>query len=200
MYSYIIGDLTEIEDDYIVIENNKIGYKIYVSEIFKQTLNLLEEYKIYTEFVIREDANILYGFSSADERKMFNMLTNVSSIGPKYAMALLSTMTVNDIKKAIISDDIAKITQAPGIGKKTASRIILELREKIEKDFVGVEVEDYEDVRADKGENLDFIREALLQLGYFKNDIDSFLNRTDTSNLKEEDIIKMAMKSLDSNR
>lgn len=200
MYSYIIGDLTEIDEDYIVIENNNIGYKIFVSDIFKEKLNILEEYKIYTEFVVREDANILYGFSSATERKMFNMLTNVSSIGPKYAMALLSTMSVNDIKKAIISDDIKKITEAPGIGKKTASRIILELREKIEKDYVGLESEDYELEDKKLDDNLDFIREALVQLGYFKNDIDNFLQTVDASNLKEEDVIKMAMKSLDNNR
>jgi len=78
----------------------------------------------------------LYGFSSQKERDLFNLLTDVTSIGPKYAMNVLSTMTVDECKTAIITDDIKLLTQAPGIGKKTASRIILELKEKIEKDFV----------------------------------------------------------------
>ena len=140
----------------------------------------------------------MYGFSSQKERDLFNLLTDVTSIGPKYAMNVLSTMTVDECKTAIITDDIKLLTQAPGVGKKTASRIILELKEKIEKDFAPSEKSVNKEVK--KSSDSEFAREALLQLGYFKNDVDAFIENTDISGLSIEDIMKKAMKSLDSSR
>lgn len=198
MYSYIIGVITEVHENYIVLENNKIGYKIFITDFFRDSVSAFDEYKVYTEFVEREDASILYGFSSQKERELFNLLTNVTSIGPKYAMNILSTMTVNECKTAIISDDIKLLTQAPGIGKKTASRIILELKEKIEKDFIPSETTVHKDVK--KSNDSEFAREALLQLGYFKNDVEAFIENTSISDLSIEDIMKKAMKSLDNSR
>ena len=198
MYSYIIGVITEVHENYIVLENNKIGYKIFITDFFRDNVSAFDEYKVYTEFVEREDASILYGFSSQKERDLFNLLTDVTSIGPKYAMNILSTMTVDECKAAIITDDIKLLTQAPGVGKKTASRIILELKEKIEKDFVPSEKPVTKEVK--KSSDSEFAREALLQLGYFKNDVDAFIENTDISGLSIEDIMKKAMKSLDSSR
>lgn len=198
MYSYIIGVITEVHENYIVLENNKIGYKIFITDFFRDNVSAFDEYKVYTEFVEREDASILYGFSSQKERDLFNLLTDVTSIGPKYAMNILSTMTVDECKTAIITDDIKLLTQAPGVGKKTASRIILELKEKIEKDFVTSEKSVNKEVK--KSSDSEFAREALLQLGYFKNDVDAFIENTDISGLSIEDIMKKAMKSLDSSR
>ena len=198
MYSYIIGVITEVHENYIVLENNNIGYKIFITDFFRDNVSAFDEYKVYTEFVEREDASILYGFSSQKERELFNLLTDVTSIGPKYAMNILSTMTVDECKTAIISDDIKLLTQAPGVGKKTASRIILELKEKIEKDFVPSEKPVNKEVK--RSNDSEFAREALLQLGYFKNDVDAFIENTDISGLSIEDIMKKAMKSLDSSR
>lgn len=198
MYSYIIGVITEVHENYIVLENTKIGYKIFITDFFRDNVSAFDEYKVYTEFVEREDASILYGFSSQKERDLFNLLTDVTSIGPKYAMNILSTMTVDECKTAIITDDIKLLTQAPGVGKKTASRIILELKEKIEKDFVPSEKPVKKEVK--KSSDSEFAREALLQLGYFKNDVDAFIENTDISGLSIEDIMKKAMKSLDSSR
>lgn len=198
MYSYIIGVITEVHENYIVLENNKIGYKIFITDFFMDNVSAFDEYKVYTEFVEREDASILYGFSSQKERDLFNLLTDVTSIGPKYAMNILSTMTVDECKTAIITDDIKLLTQAPGVGKKTASRIILELKEKIEKDFAPSEKSVNKEVK--KSSDSEFAREALLQLGYFKNDVDAFIENTDISGLSIEDIMKKAMKSLDSSR
>lgn len=198
MYSYIIGVITEVHKNYIVLENNKIGYKIFITDFFRDNVSAFDEYKVYTEFVEREDASILYGFSSQKERDLFNLLTDVTSIGPKYAMNILSTMTVDECKTAIITDDIKLLTQAPGVGKKTASRIILELKEKIEKDFAPSEKSVNKEVK--KSSDSEFAREALLQLGYFKNDVDAFIENTDISGLSIEDIMKKAMKSLDSSR
>ena len=198
MYSYIIGVITEVHENYIVLENNNIGYKIFITDFFRDNVSAFDEYKVYTEFVEREDASILYGFSSQKERELFNLLTDVTSIGPKYAMNILSTMTVDECKTAIITDDIKLLTQAPGVGKKTASRIILELKEKIEKDFVSSEKPVNKEVK--RSNDSEFAREALLQLGYFKNDVDAFIENTDISGLSIEDIMKKAMKSLDSSR
>ena len=198
MYSYIIGVITEVHENYIVLENNNIGYKIFITDFFRDNVSAFDEYKVYTEFVEREDASILYGFSSQKERELFNLLTDVTSIGPKYAMNILSTMTVDECKTAIITDDIKLLTQAPGVGKKTASRIILELKEKIEKDFVPSEKPVNKEVK--KSNDSEFSRDALLQLGYFKNDVDAFIENTDISGLSIEDIMKKAMKSLDSSR
>lgn len=198
MYSYIIGVITEVHENYIILENNNIGYKIFITDFFRDNVSAFDEYKVYTEFVEREDASILYGFSSQKERELFNLLTDVTSIGPKYAMNILSTMTVDECKTAIITDDIKLLTQAPGVGKKTASRIILELKEKIEKDFVPSEKPVNKEVK--RSNDSEFAREALLQLGYFKNDVDAFIENTDISGLSIEDIMKKAMKSLDSSR
>ena len=198
MYSYIIGVITEVHENYIVLENNNIGYKIFITDFFRDNVSAFDEYKVYTEFVEREDASILYGFSSQKERELFNLLTDVTSIGPKYAMNILSTMTVDECKTAIITDDIKLLTQAPGVGKKTASRIILELKEKIEKDFVPSEKPVNKEVK--RSNDSEFAREALLQLGYFKNDVDAFIENTDISGLSIEDIMKKAMKCLDSSR
>lgn len=198
MYSYIIGVITEVHENYIVLDNNNIGYKIFITDFFRDNVSAFDEYKVYTEFVEREDASILYGFSSQKERELFNLLTDVTSIGPKYAMNILSTMTVDECKTAIITDDIKLLTQAPGVGKKTASRIILELKEKIEKDFVPSEKPVNKEVK--RSNDSEFAREALLQLGYFKNDVDAFIENTDISGLSIEDIMKKAMKSLDSSR
>lgn len=198
MYSYIIGVITEVHDNYIVLENNKIGYKIFITDFFRDSVSVLDEYKVYTEFIEREDSSTLYGFSSQKERELFNLLTDVTSIGPKYAMNILSTMTVDECKTAIITDDIKLLSQAQGIGKKTASRIILELKEKIEKDFVSTDKNSTSSKKITP--DSEFAREALLQLGYFKNDIDSFIENNDLTGLSIEDIMKKAMKSLDSSR
>lgn len=197
MYSYIIGVITEVHENYIVLENNKIGYKIFITDFFRDNVSAFDEYKVYTEFVEREDASILYGFSSQKERDLFNLLTDVTSIGPKYAMNILSTMTVDECKTAIITDDIKLLTQAPGVGKNSI-KDYFRAKRKIEKDFVPSEKPVNKEVK--KSSDSEFAREALLQLGYFKNDVDAFIENTDISGLSIEDIMKKAMKSLDSSR
>ena len=97
-------------------------------------LNINETYKIYTEYIVREDSVNLYGFVSLEEQELFLNLTSVSSVGPKAALSILSTLYVIEVKKAIVTNDTKLLSQAPGVGSKTASRIILELSDKIELD------------------------------------------------------------------
>lgn len=132
MYSYIKGELVDISEDTVVVENNGIGYNIRVpASMLDSIAGIGQEVKIYTYTYVREDAILLYGFPSRDDRNVFCLLIGVSGIGPKGALAILSVMTSDDLRFAILGDDEKTIAKAPGIGKKTASRLILELRDKL---------------------------------------------------------------------
>ena len=132
MYSYIRGELAEINSDHIILDVNGIGYQIYIPT---NTLNYLpsigEMVKIHTYLYIREDAMMLYGFLTRDDLDMFKMLINVSGIGPKGGLGILSTLSTDDLRFAVLSDDAKAIAKAPGIGAKTAQRVIIDLKDKM---------------------------------------------------------------------
>lgn len=132
MYSYIRGELAEINSDHIVLDVNGIGYQIYIPT---NTLNYFpsigEMVKIHTYLYIREDAMMLYGFLTRDDLDMFKMLITVSGIGPKGGLGILSTLSTDDLRFAVLSDDAKAIAKAPGIGAKTAQRVIIDLKDKM---------------------------------------------------------------------
>ncbi len=194
MISYIIGDVRSISESEFVIENNKIGYLIKSSLSTLSLIELNNEYKIYTSLQVREDDMSLYGFYSKDELEMFLLLTSVSSIGPKNAIGILSSIEVDDIKLAIIESDIDKLTKAKGIGKKTASRIILELMDKI-KQMPDIKTNSKKTL-TNVNEDIDVAREALINLGYAQNDINHVLNELKTSDLTLEELVKESLKRL----
>ncbi len=194
MISYIIGDVRSISESEFVIENNNVGYLIKSSLSTLSLIELNNEYKIYTSLQVREDDMSLYGFYSKDELEMFLLLTSVSSIGPKNAIGILSSLEVDDIKLAIIESDIDKLTKAKGIGKKTASRIILELIDKI-KQMPNIKT-DSKKTLTNVNEDIDVAREALLNLGYAQNDINHVLNELKTSDLTLEELVKESLKRL----
>ena len=133
MLSYIKGSLEEVIEGIVVIENNGIGYEINTSfNTIAQLPEIGSDVKLYTKLVPREDAIILYGFYSNDELKMFELLMTVSGIGPKASLAILSSMTIDDIKFAILGEDSKAFSKVPGVGKKTADRAILELKDKMD--------------------------------------------------------------------
>lgn len=194
MISYIIGHIRMINEDSFVIENNNIGYLIFSSLNTLANIEINNEYKIYTSMQVREDDISLFGFFTKDELEMFTLLTSVSTIGPKIAMGILSSIPVNEIKTAIINNDIDKLTVAKGIGKKSASRIILELVDKVKKmNFVPVE-----NIKINKKQNdeIDVAREALLNLGYEKNDVEKVLFELKDTDLNLEGLIKESLKRL----
>ena len=130
MYAYIKGEVVWIGDTGIVIDNNGIGYNITVpSSVTESGMGIGDEVKIYTHFAVREDAMQLYGFISKDDLTMFRLLLNVNGIGPKAACSILSGLSADDLRFAVLSDDAASIAKAPGVGKKTAQKIILELKD-----------------------------------------------------------------------
>lgn len=132
MISYVRGRLSEIEENTIVVETGGIGYGIQVpTSLISALPSMGNEVKIYTYLYIREDAVSLYGFLSKDDLKVFTLLIGVSGIGPKGALAILSVMTPDDLRFAILADDAKSISKAPGVGAKTAQRIIIELKDKL---------------------------------------------------------------------
>ena len=194
MISYIIGQIRAINEDNFVIENNSMGYIIFSSLTTLANIEINNEYKIYTSMQVREDDISLFGFISKDELEMFLHLTSVSTIGPKTALGILSSLSVNEIKNAILNNDINKLTVAKGIGKKSASRIILELVDKVKK-MNFVPIEKTEDVSV-VNEDFDVAKEALINLGYQKNDIDRVLLELKDNELSLEELIKESLKRL----
>lgn len=193
MYRYIKGNLEEIGESYVVIENNGVGYLINTSQnSINQLRNGSKQCKMYTHLNVRQDEISLYGFSTQEELDMFHLLLIVSKIGQKVALGVLSSMTPNSIKLAIASNDADSLTRAPGIGKKTASRMILELKDKIGDDINMDKVNIFDNTNGDDNEAI----EALVSLGYTRREIMLALSKINTNDLETEDIIKNALKML----
>lgn len=198
MYTYIKGIYIGIDKDYVIVENNGIGYKIYVSGSTMASMPKIgEEVLLYLEQLVREDFIGLYGFYTEEERSMFNKLLTINGVGAKACLSLLSISTVNNLKYAILTGDEKVITRAPGIGKKIAQRIILELKDKIEADeFVSKVTGDKvsEDIfKQDK--KIAEVMAALISLGYSEKEAEKAINASDKSeNL--ESIIKACLKFL----
>lgn len=196
MISYIIGEIKYIGEDSFVIENNNIGYLINSSFNTIKTLEINNEFKIFTKMNVREDDISLFGFSSKDELEVFELLTSVSTIGPKNAIAVLSTLNVDKIKLAIVNNDIDTLIKAKGIGKKTASRIILELVDKVKKMAINEDLTISDTKITGSNNEIEVAREALVNLGYQRNSIDKVLSSLKDSDLSLEEIIKEALKRM----
>lgn len=132
MYAYIKGTVAALAQDSAVIDNGGIGYRIFMPGGSLQELSVGDERKIYTHFAVREDAMQLFGFLTEDDLNVFRLLLGVSGVGPKGALGVLSVMNADDLRFAVLSDDAAGISRAPGIGKKTAQKVILELKDKMD--------------------------------------------------------------------
>lgn len=195
MYAYIKGTLEEKTTDSIVVETAGIGYKIYVSEHTMAKLGEIgEKIKIYTHYHVREDNISLYGFMSNEELKMFELLLQVSGIGAKTAIAMLSNITPSKFALAIISNDLKTLTKIPGIGNKSAQRMVLELKDKL-KTQTAIE-DDEETITNDNSESINEAGQALQILGYNKNEILKVFDKFDTNSLSTEELIKEALKRL----
>ena len=132
MIGYIKGTVTSFFKDYCFLEANGIGYRIFISNIDRGQIHLDKEVCLFTHMAVREDAILLYGFLKQEEYDLFLVLISVSKVGPKVAMGILSSMTTEKFILAIRNKDVASLTKLPGIGKKTAERLIVELKDKIE--------------------------------------------------------------------
>ena len=200
MYEYIKGKYMGINKDYIIIENNNIGYKIFTSgATMAEMPGINDEVMLYLEEIVREDFIGLYGFKDREELEMFKLLLSISGVGAKAALSLLSISRINNLKYAIIMEDDKHLCRAPGIGKKTAGRIILELKDKIKKEDImsGVDIQEgFEDLQPTVNANtVGEALGALLALGYSEKEAETALKQVDkTASL--EDIIKDCLKVL----
>jgi len=195
MYEYIKGIFKTIEKEYIVVECGNIGYKIFTSDSTISNMPAIDQpVKIYTHQIVREDFIGLYGFLTKEEISMFNLLISINGVGPKAALSLMSIANVSTLKYAIITDDDKLITKAPGIGKKTAQRIILELKDKIN---LGETIQDgvvINPIDIDN-EKLSEAVGALMALGYSDKEAEKALEKADRSKNVEE-LIKQCLKIL----
>ncbi len=194
LYEYIIGDIVEVFEDRIVLESNNIGYALYTSSNTIQNINERENVKMRTHLSVREDDMTLYGFLTLEELEMFRLLQTVSKIGPKVAIGVLSALTAGEIKRAILFDDEKTLTKAPGIGKKTAQRMILELKDRVKAEDILPDEGSAETVISGPPEgSIDEAVEALVSLGYGRNEVYAVMAKFETDGKTVEEIIKFAL-------
>lgn len=179
MIDFIRGTIEDISDSYVVLENFNKGYIIYMPYSELKTLEVNSELKIFTRLVLREDSMTLYGFIDKNARTIFDLLTSVSSVGPKVAMGILSDISIDKIIISIIDGDYKTLISAQGIGKKTAERIILELKDKVSKLGFNVSIDSInKEVQSIEIED-DPAIEALISLGYTKYEASNALKTVD---------------------
>lgn len=195
MFAYIKGSLEIKSTNYVVIEAGGIGYKIYMSPKSIGTIgNVGENVKVHIHYHVREDDISLYGFNTEEELRMFEILISVSGVGVKSALTMLSDISPASFAMAVINDDVTRLTKVPGVGKKTAQRLILELKDKLKSEDISGEEISKTDIKEDKIDNDAII--ALQVLGYNKKEIEQALEKIDTRDLTVEDTIKTALKYL----
>lgn len=200
MYAYFKGKLAYIGEDSIILDVHDVGYRILLSPTSIAFLPQIGEYvQLYTYTSVREDAIWLYGFLNYDDLEIFKKCITVSGIGPKGAMAILSVMDANSLRYAIISGDAKAIAQAPGIGIKTAQRLILELKDKIsiEDTLVNKETNGVRMTAELRSSNMDEALEALVALGYSSSEaLKAIKNVENASEMDVELLLKAALKNM----
>ena len=201
MIAYIKGNLEVKTNGYVVIDVNGIGYKIFMSETAINKLGQIGEIvKIHTYVRVREDDISIFGFNTNEELRMFELLLSVSGIGAKSALVILSNVSVSSFALAIINNDVNLLKKLPGIGPKTAQRVILELKDKLKKENEIVANEDREVSDTIKAAIIDDEKiaeatAALKVLGYTGKEIEKALEKVD-ANLSVEDIIRKGLLNL----
>lgn len=179
MYSYIVGTLTEIEPSHIVLDNQGVGYLIVTPNPYSYTIG--NSVKMFVHHHVREDQDTLYGFDTKEARRLFQDLISVSGIGPKSALSILASGKPEQIEYAIENQDVKFLTKFPGIGPKSAQQIILDLKGKLDKKALEINVNQKDEVQ-----------EALLALGYSPSELKKVLSKIDPS-LTIEKRIKQAL-------
>lgn len=196
MIDYIKGKLIHVFGDSVVVENNGIGYKIHTSSGSASDFSMPgEEVVVYTEMIVREDSISLVGFSSREELDMFHMLTSVSGIGTKVGIGILSSMPYGQLAGIIASQDVKALQSAQGVGKKTAERLVLELKDKVPQTLTLQPHEHVQQTVANQGVHKDAL-DALMSLGYTRSEAQGVLKQLDMDSMTLEEIIKASLKKL----
>lgn len=201
MYAYVKGIVADIEEDNCVIDVNNIGYNVQISaQTAARLAGVGEQVKLYTYTNVKEDTLQLFGFLSKADLQMFKKCITVNGIGPKGALALLSVMDADELRFAIISQDVKAISKAPGIGKRTAERLVLELKDKLNIDdaMINHEINIYQGIAAplDNPQKQEAV-EALVSLGYGQTESLKAVNGVeDAENMDAGTLLKAALKKL----
>ena len=197
MLAYIKGSLEIKNNNYIVIDVGGLGYKVNMSQkALNNVGNIGDKIKVYTYYKVREDDISIYGFNTNEELRMFELLLSVSGIGAKVALTILSNIEITEFALAVITDDVNKIVKIPGIGKKTAQRIILELKDKLKAQELAEAEEQREALENKKEENNEAQEEAIAALqilGYTKKDIEKAFTKLSNKNVSVEELIKKGL-------
>ncbi len=198
MFAYIKGCLEEKSTNYVVIDVGGIGYKIFMSNISINEIGELgQKVKVHTHYYVREDNISLYGFLTHEELKMFELLLSVSGIGAKSAITMLSNITPAGFACAIISNNVALLKKIPGIGPKTAQRIILELQDKLKSEQELAKQDDQEEIKViNNNENVEEAMQALQILGYNKKEIEKAFEKIANTDVSVEELIKKGLSIL----
>jgi Holliday junction DNA helicase RuvA len=191
MIAQLNGKLVEKNPTELVIECGGVGYEVKISLNTYTAIGSSESVKVFTKLIVREDAHLLYGFATKDEREMFNYLISVSGIGPNIAMVMLSSLIPEEIAYAIQTEDVVTIQGIKGIGAKTAQRVIIDLKGKVLK-FA----EKTENLQGSNNTNRFDALNALVSLGFDKKAAEKAIDRVDTGNVAVEILIKEALKVL----
>lgn len=198
MYAYIKGTLSQLFPTHVVVETCGIGYEIQTPNSYRFQKYLEKEVQIYTSLIVREDAQLLYGFINEEEKEMFLSLIKVTGIGPKSALAILASSTPHEVKLAIENENDAYLTQFPGIGQKTARQIVLDLKGKVT--ITEENSDDLLQTQVNGNEQNQIISEALLALqalGYSKREltkVEKSLNKHNVNSVDEA--VKIGLQTL----
>jgi Holliday junction DNA helicase RuvA len=199
MFDFINGKVEEILVDSIVVENNAVGYRLFTSYNTMSSVKIGDENRFYVKMLVKQDDISLVGFSTREERQMFEILTSVSGVGTKAGLSILSTLTLYDIQVAVLNGDDKTISKTKGIGKKTAQRIILEIKDKIDKSIssssAGVVMTAPVSNLVGGSITNDAV-EALGTLGYSKSEAQEVVNSVISEDSTLEDIIRDSLKLL----
>ena len=207
MLAYIRGKLEIKMTEYVVIDVGGLGYKVFMSEEGIEKLgNIGDIVKVHTYYRVREDDISIFGFNTQEELKMFELLLGVSGVGARTALAMLATCTPSEFALAVVSEDVKVLTEIPGIGPKSAKRIILELKDKIKKEQVveGIKEEISKNEKrnnrtleiAEVKEKVSEAIQALQVLGYNKKEIEKVFEKLDVKELTTEELIKKGLNLL----
>lgn len=192
MFDYISGKKIKATAGKMVVDNSGIGYLFFVSDKCISALSGSDNVKIYTYLSVREDDVSLFGFYSEEERAMFEKLISISGIGPKVAIAVLSEISAGELAGKIISADTKALNKIKGVGKKTAERIVLELKDKVGKEF---SAEQSDEIAENFDEQANDAVMALMTLGFTRKEAENKVAKVDKTGLSPEEVVFMALKN-----
>lgn len=197
MFYYLNGKITLLDANLAVVDCGGVGYGCRVTNYTQSQLRLGEEKRLYTYCNIREDAFDIYGFSTREELRLFELLRSVNGVGPKMAVAILSALTPEQFTLAVMTGDEKSITMAPGVGKKTAQRIVLELKDKLGQDVQSVDFSGAAPAMSPAtGNHVALATAALAELGYSQTDIARALKGIAVDGMRTEDIVRQALRAM----